>query len=159
MKLRLISTVKILFIVLITALCAETGTIEGNWGAISPEGDYSELYFNDNQIRIFTEVGGIIAAQHFEIVNDSLKTNVLTYKMDWINPDSLILRSERFNLILKRIKKGYKLGDYTNESYRQKYTDSFYDRMYHIKGIKPNSIKSASKTNPKNEEETINIKQ
>ena len=159
MKLKLISTVKILFIVLITASCAKTGTIDGNWGAISPEGDYSELYFNDNQIRIFTEVGGIIAAQHFEIVNDSLKTNVLTYKMDWINPDSLILKSNTFMLNLTRIKKGFKLSDYTIESHRQKYTDSFYDRMYHIKGIKPDSIKSVSKTNPENEDETIYIKQ
>ena len=159
MKLKLTSAVKILVILLIIASCTNGVTIDGDWGAISSEGDYAELYFNDNQIRIFTEVGGIIASQHFKIVNDTLQTNVLTYKMDWIKPDLLILKSEGFILNLKRIKKGFKLGDYTNESYRQKYSDSFHDRMNNTKGLVPDSIKSASKVNPKNEEETINIKQ
>jgi len=128
MKLKLTSVVKILFILFISS-CAKTGTIDGNWGAISSEGDYSELYFSGNQIRIFTEVGGIIASQDFKIVNDSLQTNILTYKMDWIKPDSLILKSEGFILNLTRINKGFKLSDFTSDGYEQQYKNAFYSRM------------------------------
>ncbi len=157
MKPRLKITSIILFIILFISACSKTSNIEGNWKAVSSEGDYSELYFSGNKIRIYSEIAGIIGAQDYTLTKDSLKTNILTYKIKWVNPDSMILLSDVFTLNLKRINSGFKLSDFTKESLKQQYVDSFYKRMYKTKGINQNSIKHSSQEYPKIKEEIIEI--
>jgi hypothetical protein len=157
MKNNLQSVLFFLFTLFLFGSCSNNNSIHGNWSAISSQGDYSELYITNNKIRIFTEVGGIIPSQSYETSDDSLKTNILSYKINWIKSDSLILNTGTFHLNLKRIKEGFKLSDYTNKSQEEKYKDDFYKRMYNAKGKEPKSMKSTSNMYQEINEETIII--
>lgn len=124
-----------LFIILLS--CSKKYDFNGNWGIMDEMNYYSEMEIKMNSIRVYSEIAGYIPSLTYSIKGDSLFTNILNYKIIEINRDSIILDSEKSSLYLKRIKKGFKLSDFTNQDHEDKYRDSFYDRMYKRKGIKP----------------------
>ena len=157
MKPTITLTFNFIILCFLAFACARTAKIEGDWSATSSEGDYSELCFSNSKIRIYTENVGNIASQEFTLTKDSLKTNVLTYKINRVNPDSITLISDKYSLNLKRIISGFKLSDFTNEGFEQQYVESFNKRMSKTKGIQLDNIKGSSKKYPKVEEEIIEI--
>jgi hypothetical protein len=114
--------------------CTNNYSIVGNWGSLDTTNHYSELYFVNNSIRIYTEAAGLIPSQTFKVHKDSLFTNIISYKKKWINPDSLILVSESTTMYLKRIHTGFKLSDYENESDSDSFSNAFFNRMNKRKG-------------------------
>ncbi len=155
---HLIQKYKVVVLLFLIIACNNGQKIEGNWSVIDSSDNYSELYFDNGQMRIFTEIAGSIGSQKYILKRDSLVTTNLNYKMNWINQDSLVLSSHHSILYLKRINSGFKLSDYTNENLEQKFTDSFYDRMYKRKGINSDSLNHSSLNFSEVEEEIIEIK-
>lgn len=152
---------KILAALLLIGLlaCSYSNKIEGNWGALDEKNNYSELFFETNDIRVYSEIGGIIPPLTYFIKGDSLLTNILNYKITMVNHDSLVLESEYSILYLKRINEGFRLSDFTNENLENTYTNNFYDRMYKRKGISPaENINSVDSFIPSVKEETIEIR-
>ncbi len=156
MKLRLNKIVVGIFILIIFNSCSQKHEFRGDWGAIDSYGSYSELCFSDSTIEIYDELAGSIASQTYSSKDDSLITNILSYRMNWINADSLNLVSDTFMLRMMRIKTGYKLSDYTDENDRATYTTAFYNRMdkWKKKELKPSD---GMNSNHKTEEEIIEI--
>lgn len=152
-----IRLIAVLFFLAAFCSCTVNRTIRGDWGVLDPNGSYSELCFSDSAIEIYDELAGSIASQTYSIKDDSLVTNILGYRMKWINPDSLHLVSGSFILRLKRIKTGFKLSEYTSEKLEDTYIHSFYNRMHELKGT---GLNPAAKTNSnqKPEEETPEIR-
>lgn len=156
MELRLNKIVIGIFILIIYSSCYQKNEIKGDWGAIDSYGSYSELCFSDSTIEIYDELAGSIASQSYFSKNDSLFTNIIRYRMKWINPESLKLVTDSFTLKLKRIKTGFKLSEYNNEKQEDSYIHSFNKRMNKQKGIGFNSVKGTN-SNQKIEEERIEI--
>jgi len=157
MGLQLIKIVVSIFILIIFNLCSQKHELRGDWGAIDSYGNYSELFFSDSTIEIYDELAGSIASQTYSCKDDSLFTNILSYQMEWIKPDSLNLVSNSFSLKLKRIKKGFKLSEYNNEKQEDSYINSFYKRLKAQKGIGLNQVEETN-SNQKIEEEVIEIR-
>lgn len=155
---HLIQKYKTLVLLFLLIACTNGQNIDGDWSVLSSEGDYSELLFGNEKMRIYSDIGGYIGFRNTSTKQDSLLTNSLNYKMNWVNKDSLILSSHLSTLYLARIKSGFKLSDFTNESLEQKFIDNFYDRMYLRKGINPDSIYSSAPNYPEVKEEIIEIK-
>ncbi len=116
----------VLFLIL---ACSNPKNIEGNWEALDNQNEYSEVYFEEGNMRIFTDIAGFIPNQKYTINEDSLVTNILSYHIKWINLDSVILSSNTTTFYLKRIKSGVKLSDYTDEQEEDVYRNDFYNRM------------------------------
>jgi len=157
MGLQLIKIVVGIFILIIFNSCSQKHELSGDWGAIDSYGSYSELYFSDSTIEIYDELAGTLASQTYSIKDDSLVTNILSYRIDWINPDSLLLLSDSFSLNLKRIKTGFKLSDYRNEKQEDSYIKSFYKRLNTDKRNGVNQVEGTN-ANQKIEEEVIEIR-
>lgn len=141
MELQLDKIIKIGMIVFLLLSCSNERNIKGDWCVIDSQGNYSELYFNDETVRIYTEVAGYIGMQSFKMGKDSLLINNLTYKKNWVNPDSLVLFSKHTTLYLGKIKSGFKLSEFSNESLEDSFRIIFYTRMYTRKSVKPKTKK------------------
>ncbi len=134
--------------------CSDKKTVSGNWGAIDSDGDYAEFYFSSGKMKIYHEIAGALSAQNYAVKNDSLLTNVFHYKIEKVNPDSLVLTADSVTMYLKRITTGNKLSDFNDDKNREIYTTAFYNRMKLRKGkIPENYIDSI----PQIEEEIIEI--
>jgi len=136
MELRLKRILPIVFLIALLS-CSKVHTIKGNWGAIDEKNNYSELFIETETIRVYSDIAGIISPLTFFVESDSLFTNILNYSIINVNRDSIILESKHSTLHLKRINKGIKLSDYTNENLKDDFLNDFYTRMYKRKGIKP----------------------
>lgn len=157
MELQLKNTLQFVLLVVVLS-CSKINNVEGNWGALDEKNNYSELFFETEYIRVYSEIGGIISPLTYFVENDSLFTNILNYKIIKLNRDSLILESESTILNLKRIKKGFKLSDYTNENLEDKFKDAFYIRMFNRKGLEPKNRLEMDFIPHSIKEETFEIK-
>jgi hypothetical protein len=155
MRLQSIQLITLGIIFLTFCFCSGNKKITGDWEVIDSDGYYAEFYFSAEKIRIYHEVAGTLPNLDFIIKNDTLNTNILNYKINVINPDSLVLTANSETMYLKRIKTGFKLSDFDNETKQENYTADFYKRMENRKGIqvKQNSIN----TDEKMEEQVIDI--
>ena len=115
MELQINKFIGIGIILLFLCSCSKNRSIEGNWGAMDSDGNYFELYFEENNIRIYTDIAGAISSQTFYIKGDSLFTNISDYKIDQINSDSIVLSSKQVTFYLSRIETGFKLSDFKNK--------------------------------------------
>lgn len=122
------------------------------------QGEYAELYFSGELIRIYSETAGSINPQKCRIVSDSLYTSVLNYKIRWVNPDSLILDAGITTLFLKRIDKGFRLSQFNEEKMEETYRNAFYGRLLKRKELKEQLPAGKSMVDTM-KEETILIKQ
>mgnify|MGYP000722409596 CR=1 FL=1 len=122
-------------ILLISFSCSLSPSFNGDWSAMDEMNNYSELNIGKKQIRIYSEIGGMISPQIYFVHGDSLFTNILNYRMDWITKDSLVLKSDKQTFYLKRINKGFKLGQFSGEKDENDYLNSFYRRMNEFKKV------------------------
>ena len=118
-------------LVLVSAFysCSDKNSIEGDWGAIDRNGNYSELYIAQNQIHIYDEAGGQISPQNYYLTKDSLCTMVLQYRMKWVNQNSVELSSKLFSLQLMRITHGVRLSRSLDKLDENGFLKDFYKRM------------------------------
>ncbi len=156
MELQLDKIIKTGMIVFLLLSCTNERNIKGDWGVVDTEGNYSELYFQDETVRIYTEVAGYIGMQSFKMGKDSLLINNLIYKTNWINPDSLVLACKHITLYLRKINLGFKLSEFSNESLEDSFRIIFYNRMYTRKSGKPQA-KKRHNAFPEFKEEIIEI--
>ena len=155
MELQLKIRLGLMLIIILLASCQGKNDIEGNWGAIDCQKAYAELFIKDGRIKIFHEATGFINPQTYTIKDDSLITNVLSYKIEFITPDSLNLTSGTFSLYLKRLNEGFLLSDLTGDK-EQEFTEKFRNRMFKRKGINPDSLFNSKETRkPSIKEEII----
>ncbi len=137
--------------------CSNINKLDGDWSVIDKDSNYSEICFDENRIRIYTDIVGYIGSQSFVIEEDSLITNIIAYKFELVNKDSIILTSSNSRLHLKKIKYGFKLSEYNSENLEDSFHTSFYNRMYKLKGYNPKN-ESKSDSLPTIKEEIIEIK-
>ena len=124
--------------------CSNKG-VEGDWMTLDSGDYYAEFYFSDDKIHIYHELTGIISPVKYELINDSLKSGIGNFLIEWVNPDSLLMisdddpwiisdyaepKDDKYIIILKRIGEGHKLSYELNApGIDQIYIDSFYNRM------------------------------
>jgi len=123
------SRILIYLLLLFFTSCSQKPTLSGDWEARDSSGSYAEFAVFENFIQIYTDVAGQIPSWNYEIVDDSLHTSNLNYKIDWIKKDSLVLRNPKFTIELRRINSGVCLSEVEGqpENY-QPFIDSFYER-------------------------------
>jgi len=118
-----------LFFLIILSSCRKNQNLLGDWEARDSSTTYAEFAIYDNHIQIYSKLAGILFPWDYSIVNDSLHTPNLNYKIDWIKKDSLVLRNENFVIQLRRINGGACLSEVEGPpENNQKFMDSFYGR-------------------------------
>ncbi len=78
--------------------------LSGTWSFLDDEQNYVEMYLDKEYISFFHEKDGNFEGNmEFEIRNDSLFFNNMSYAIEYTNDCTVILRNNKYHLTLHRI--------------------------------------------------------